>query len=992
MAGVPATISFAIRHILTQHPDAATDEVVRQLIARGWDFDLLEMAERVTEHMPQSASLPASSPTVFQTVRAPEPPVDRERSVSGLSLASLPESLRRTIQANPEAFEPAEALQVQKHRRTSPRWSEIKESIQEALDDELSIVRNRYDTTRMSVGAGQLLGRTRDGVTVRYDLERDAPLADGSQVQVDFQGQLLEAEVVALSGTAVTLWIRTDGAVPVPRATVVLDASFLLRLRRSFLQALEERGEFFDVASALSLLDNAVDGREDDDFHDPRLAVEQNQFVCRALSGGLSWLWGPPGTGKTTTLAHLLKELRKRGKRVLFVSNTNAAVDTALLRYLDVDEPQSVGTVLRLGEPALAEVRDNETAPVLTEQIVASQGEEIGRHLVECKRDLSKLRRRNNAVQDVIRDPLRARDRGLIGAPEDDLFDLHRLIDAQGLHVEARALPPRIGNLVDRKKALEKLTEMLTNSVVSRAQLVFGTVHRTYLRDLAAQRFDVVVLDEASMVSTDLALIAAGLSSGHLVVAGDFRQLGPIALTESPEGRRWLRASVFETAGISSALSDGPGRFPSNVVALRTQHRMRPAIEALVGDTFYREVGLRTGDSVRARARSQNRYFPEDLVVVDTSSLRPWMGKRNGRWSRYNVIHAQVVASLLPGVPESASVGVVAPFAPQAALLRAIVGQDDADRSAATVHRFQGGERDVLFWDMTEGRAGARKITGWFEAVNEREEGSRLINVALSRARDQLIVVADLDRARSACAHGTMVRKVVDRMERDGRKYDARDLLTAGSGVTELVRGAVPHDPLVDLLDNATSWVSIWSSSPPSKIHPRLIGAVSAARERGVQVYVRTGVPGSQAQHAAVAALQAFGCSVLHVRPCWENVAVSEKAVLSSPGGLLDLGPEQLTLTTRDGAFASAVARMLKRRSGPSEESGEMDAVCVHNHPKLLEHAQHEDFTYRCPACDFRNGRSVRTGRSRARSAATITAVICRSCDSAYGIDGRCGC
>ncbi|MDQ2777030.1 MAG: AAA family ATPase [Acidobacteriota bacterium] len=50
-----------------------------------------------------------------------------------------------------------------------------------------------------------------------------------------------------------------------------------------------------------------------------------------------SYLWGPPGTGKTTTLGYLVAEYlqARKASRILLVSSTNVASDTALL---SVDE------------------------------------------------------------------------------------------------------------------------------------------------------------------------------------------------------------------------------------------------------------------------------------------------------------------------------------------------------------------------------------------------------------------------------------------------------------------------------------------------------------------------------------------------------------------------------------------------------------------------------------------------------------------------------
>ncbi|CUA71193.1 DNA replication ATP-dependent helicase Dna2 [Rhizoctonia solani] len=66
------------------------------------------------------------------------------------------------------------------------------------------------------------------------------------------------------------------------------------------------------------------------------------ELVLRAQDYAL--VLGMPGTGKTTMVVELIKELVRRGKSVLLTSYTHSAVDTILLKLLEVDFD-----VLRLG-------------------------------------------------------------------------------------------------------------------------------------------------------------------------------------------------------------------------------------------------------------------------------------------------------------------------------------------------------------------------------------------------------------------------------------------------------------------------------------------------------------------------------------------------------------------------------------------------------------------------------------------------------------------
>ncbi len=60
-------------------------------------------------------------------------------------------------------------------------------------------------------------------------------------------------------------------------------------------------------------------------------------------------LWGPPRTGKTTTLGAAVAEWMKAKKRVLVVSTSNAAVDVAVKSILKRTPQPRRKDVLRLG-------------------------------------------------------------------------------------------------------------------------------------------------------------------------------------------------------------------------------------------------------------------------------------------------------------------------------------------------------------------------------------------------------------------------------------------------------------------------------------------------------------------------------------------------------------------------------------------------------------------------------------------------------------------
>jgi hypothetical protein len=86
------------------------------------------------------------------------------------------------------------------------------------------------------------------------------------------------------------------------------------------------------------------------------LKAAQKDAVGACCAPGLQLIWGPPGTGKTHVIASSIGHLAASGRRVLLVSSTNIAVDTALHESIRAMAPRD-GQVVRVGAihlPALA--------------------------------------------------------------------------------------------------------------------------------------------------------------------------------------------------------------------------------------------------------------------------------------------------------------------------------------------------------------------------------------------------------------------------------------------------------------------------------------------------------------------------------------------------------------------------------------------------------------------------------------------------------------
>ena len=427
-------------------------------------------------------------------------------------------------------------------------------------------------------------------------------------------------------------------------------------------------------------------------FLDERLDASQREAVAHALrADDIALIHGPPGTGKTTAVVELIRQAVRRGTRVLATAPSNVAVDNLVERLAGPDLK-----LVRVGHPA----RASDVARPLTLDAQVERGPDAPRILM-LRKELAK------ALGALAKTAERDRRR--------------------------RALRQVAG----LRKQLRDAEDRAIKAILDAADVVCTTAIGAATMALRDRDFGLVVVDEAAQCLEAAAWVPL-LRGRRAVLAGDHLQLPP-TIRSRRAADDGLAVTLFER------LDTRYGRVATRM--LTVQYRMHERIMAWASAASY--GGRLTADPSVAAHRlcdlphvASNDRTTSPCVLLDTAGLGFGELASPENRSKRNPGEARLVAhyveDLLRAGVRPGEIGVITPYNAQATLLRDALRRRDrrgaGELEIGTVDGFQGREKEVVVVSCVRSNP-----SGEIGFLAE----SRRMNVAITRARRQIVVVGD---------------------------------------------------------------------------------------------------------------------------------------------------------------------------------------------------------------------------------------------------------
>lgn len=246
--------------------------------------------------------------------------------------------------------------------------------------------------------------------------------------------------------------------------------------------------------------------------------------------------------------------------------------------------------------------------------------------------------------------------------------------------------------------------------------------------------FDYVIIDEASQVD----LLAGGIAlscAKNAIIVGDTKQLSQIVDKKIKEKIKNVKVDnchdYFENSILSAILNTYPEQLPR--IVLKEHYRCHPKIIEFCNKRYYH-------NELIAFCCEEHRKIKKPLILyytVEGNHMRKiTKGDKTGTFNEreLEVIKEEVLKDNRIETYPSNEIGITTPYRMQANNIQKTI---EAEIESDTIHKYQGREKKLMILSTVLDRSYLGKMGITF--VDE----PCMINVAVSRAIDQFVVVTD---------------------------------------------------------------------------------------------------------------------------------------------------------------------------------------------------------------------------------------------------------
>lgn len=265
-----------------------------------------------------------------------------------------------------------------------------------ALNEEIEAIKKGGGGSIVKVFNGRFLREISGSYVYLFNLENFLAIIDESPAEIEIRGKRYPAHVLLTQGLEVEIGIEHNFGQFIPEAKLQTNLWYLLELLKKKYEECQSGSlkPNFSLSEVIFTGDGAVSKSSKTQIdYSPSAQPpnpSQQEAIKSSFSSPLSIIWGPPGTGKTKTIAKAVEAHLNAGRRVLLVSHANNAVDEALEGVASqATSFYEDGKLIRLGKPQEKHLKKllRDHPLVLLDKIAEKLGETLAIERVSLEKE-----------------------------------------------------------------------------------------------------------------------------------------------------------------------------------------------------------------------------------------------------------------------------------------------------------------------------------------------------------------------------------------------------------------------------------------------------------------------------------------------------------------------------------------------------------------------------------------------------------------------------
>ena len=266
-----------------------------------------------------------------------------------------------------------------------------------ALEDEIEAVKNK-GLTYIFLLNGHFIDCHNDEYWYLFSIDSTITILPDTPCKLIIEN--CQYDVTVFNVTEDDIRIRSAVVLPEKLGKARLEIGNTILLERLIKRIEENAGK--ENAAGYHILPHDLNkpyfGKKIFSYNDIQFDNEKNEGQKKAIQTALEYdvtfIWGPPGTGKSTVIGSIVNELYNHNRTVLLVSQTNTAVDGAIKKADEIFSKENPSPILRY------ETSEDKS---IERTFLQTHIDEIGKDLKKQKADLEEDQAETQKKVDEIR-------------------------------------------------------------------------------------------------------------------------------------------------------------------------------------------------------------------------------------------------------------------------------------------------------------------------------------------------------------------------------------------------------------------------------------------------------------------------------------------------------------------------------------------------------------------------------------------------------------